>query len=280
MRKLIPPMLLFALVGCSDWLPSRHEVNVAQVQARDIAPSHRVTATLHSHTLALSAPHSGKITAIFTPSGNKVEPQQPLYQITLPNEVIDIRAPVAGRLGDWHISQGQTVAVNQRLVELTQFEPMTLHFPVERHVVHTIDTMGLTPADIQFAMFPIADSNASVALNATSLHRAGANDTALEFALDVPNPRGQFFSGMSLPLELKAATERSMLLVPESALFHANNHSYVLKIDHSNRVAKHVVELGLLQQQWRIVKGDLVAGDRLVLGQHVEPGSKVSPIAR
>ncbi len=95
------------------------------------------------------------------------------------------------------------------------------------------------------------------------------------------NADGSLTPGLFSRVRLVSSTVEQVALLPEQALGTDLGKRYVLVLDKDNRVQYRAITLGQAVGEWRIVRGGLNPGERVVVSglQKVRPGDVVAPSA-
>jgi membrane fusion protein (multidrug efflux system) len=184
-----------------------------------------------------------------------------------------IRAPYTGVLGLSLVHAGQYVAAGAGLVEITQVDPLELHFGLPQRFVGdlalgqtTLGVVGRCGARFEGRLVAI-DPRIDPATRMVRLVAA------------VPNANGQLLPGMAVRIRLVVGEVEGALVVPQEAVVRQGTRHIVYTLDSENRAEQHEVQLGeFFVDGVHVVQG-LEAGARVVVAgqQKLRPGAATRP---
>jgi RND family efflux transporter MFP subunit len=208
------------------------------------------------------------------------------------NEFTELRAPVAGRIGDRRVSLGNLVTGGTSgnttlLATIVSIDPIRFEFTFDeasflryqrlaKDGKDTASRDGSAPVKIKlideqdFGHEGRMDFVDNVIDRATGTIRGRA-----QFA----NADGLFTPGMFANIRVPASMPYQALLVPDVAIGSEQARKYVLVVDAENVVRPKYVTLGDVSGGLRLVKDGLAPDDRVVVNgiARVRPGQKVTP---
>jgi RND family efflux transporter MFP subunit len=215
-----------------------------------------------------------------------------LRQATLDLEFTELRAPVAGRIGDRRVSPGNlvtggTTGTTTLLATITTIDPIRFEFTVDegsylRYL--RLAGQGTNAANRGF------DAPVRIKLiDEAKFSRVGALDF-VDNALDrasgtirgraqFPNADGTLTPGMFGRIEVPAGPPHEALLVPEAAIGTEQVRKFVLVVDGDSIARPKYVTLGPVVEGLRVVEAGLDADDRVIVNglMRARPGTKVTP---
>jgi membrane fusion protein (multidrug efflux system) len=109
--------------------------------------------------------------------------------------------------------------------------------------------------------------------------QANQGADTLTVRAQVPNPDGWLVAGQIVNLTVEAGEPRQALMIPQAALQVDQAGSYVLIVDHDDKVQQARVRLNQSEGPDIIVQEGLQPGDRVIVQgiQNVRPGQMVAP---
>lgn len=216
-------------------------------------------------------------------------------QAELDLQFTELRAPVAGRIGDRRVSPGNLVTGGSSgsttlLATIVSYDPIWFEFTFdessflryERNAKRGTDsasrstgvTVGLRLIDERdFAHRGRMDFVDNVIDRATGTIRGRAVFRNLD---------GLFTPGMFGRVQVPASAPYETLLVSDSAIGTEQVRKFVYVVGADDMVSQKYVTLGQLSDDLRVIKDGLLATDRVVVNglMRVRPGIKVNPQMR
>jgi RND family efflux transporter MFP subunit len=208
------------------------------------------------------------------------------------NEFTELRAPVAGRIGDRRVSIGNLVTGGAGgnttlLATIVSIDPIRFEFTFDEAAYLRYQRLGKDGNDpaSRGASEPVKlklideqdfvhqgrmDFVDNVIDRATGTIRGRA-----QFA----NPDGVFTPGMFANIRVPASQPYEALLVPDVAIGSEQARRFVLVVDAENVARPKYVTLGDVLGDLRVIKSGLSPDDRVVTNgiARVRPGQKVTP---
>jgi RND family efflux transporter MFP subunit len=208
------------------------------------------------------------------------------------NEFTELRAPVAGRIGDRRVSLGNLVTGGTGgnttlLATIVSIDPIRFEFTFDeasflryqrlaKDGKDTASRDGSAPVKIKlideqdFGHEGRMDFVDNVIDRATGTIRGRA-----QFV----NPDGLFTPGMFANIRVPASMPYEALLLPDVAIGSEQARKYVLVVDAESVVRPKYVTLGDVSGGLRVVKDGLAPDDKVVVNgiARVRPGQKVTP---
>jgi RND family efflux transporter MFP subunit len=212
-------------------------------------------------------------------------------QAALDLEFTELRAPVAGRIGDRRVSVGNlvtggTTGTTTLLATIQSTDPIRFEFTMDegsylRHqrMVKNVDGPndgGKVPVRLKLLDEQVFSHQGHMDFvdNAIDTSSGTIRGRAV-----FPNPRGTFTPGMFGRIQVAAGPPAEALLVPDVAIGTEQVRKYVLVVDDQNVAQAKYVTLGPLIDGLRVVASGLEADDRVVVNglMRTRPGVKVAP---
>ena len=207
------------------------------------------------------------------------------------NEYSEIRAPIAGRIGDRRVSPGNlipggTSGTTTLLATIVSIDPIRFEFTYDESAYLRYERMnrGKDPATRWSSIsvkLKLLDENTfdhngrmDFVDNAISQTSGTIRGRAV-----FPNPSGLFTPGMFGRIQVAGSPPYQALLVPDVAIATEQVRKYVMVIDGENVARQRYVTLGQAVGDLRVVKDGLKDDDNVVIDglMRVRPGAKVTP---
>ncbi|MBI1353704.1 MAG: efflux RND transporter periplasmic adaptor subunit [Acidobacteria bacterium] len=195
----------------------------------------------------------------------------------------EIRAPVAGRIGESMGQVGSLVTPNaaEPLTRLSPLDPISVSFQVsERDYLRYFGPSG----EVKNAEFGLALADGSEYPHTGKFRSAErALDTStgtLQLTADFPNPKGVLLPGQFARVRLAVGERNDVFLVPQKAVQQLQGVRSVLIADANNTVAARTINVGEQQGESWVVQSGLQDGDRVIVEglQFIRPGMPVKPV--
>jgi RND family efflux transporter MFP subunit len=212
-------------------------------------------------------------------------------QAALDLEFTELRAPVAGRIGDRRVSPGNlvtggTAGNTSLLATIESTDPIRFEFTLDEGSYLHYQRLAKNGTDI-------ANNGGSVAVKLRLLDEPTfAHEGRMDFidnAIDrssgtirgraeFANPDRTFTPGMFGRVQVAAAPPSEALLVPEAAIGTEQVRKFVFVVDSDNVARAKYVTPGPVVEGLRVIDG-LAPDDRVVVNglMRVRPGTKVTP---
>jgi RND family efflux transporter MFP subunit len=208
------------------------------------------------------------------------------------NEFTELRAPVAGRIGDRRVSVGNLVTGGTGgnttlLATIVSTDPIRFEFTFDEAAYLRYQRLSNRGQDVtsreggvyvSLQLIDESDFVHSGSLDFVDNVIDRASGTIRGRAV-FSNPEGLFTPGMFARIRVPGSPAYPALLVPDVAIGSEQARKYVLVVDKDNVARPKYVVLGDTNGGLRIVKEGLAADDRVVVNgvARVRPGQKVTP---
>jgi RND family efflux transporter MFP subunit len=208
------------------------------------------------------------------------------------NEFTELRAPVAGRIGDRRVSVGNLVTGGTSgsttlLATIVSMDPIRFEFTFDeaaylRYQRAATDGRdpanheGSTPVKIKLIDEQTFAHEGRMDFVDNAIDRAtGTIRGRAQFA----NPDTLFTPGMFANIQVPASQPYDAMMVPDVAIGSEQARKYVLVVDTENVARPKYVTLGDVADGLRVVKDGLAPDDRVVTNgiARIRPGQKVTP---
>ncbi len=218
-----------------------------------------------------------------------------LRQAELNLEFTELRAPIAGRIGDRRVSIGNlvtggTTGNTTLLATIVSIDPIRFEFTFDEQSFLRYERLSKEGADI-------ASRGKGVPvelklIDETGFHHKGRMDFlnnvidpstgTIRGRAQFANPNGLFIPGLFARLRVAGSPPYEALLIPDAAIGSEQTSKYVLTVGPDNKVKQVTVTLGPLFDGLRVIKSGLNIGDRVITEglMRARPGMTVTPQAK
>jgi RND family efflux transporter MFP subunit len=212
-------------------------------------------------------------------------------QATLDLEFTELKAPVAGRIGDRRVSPGNlvtggTAGNTTLLATIVSVDPIRFEF--------TFDEASYLRYQRMSKGGDLRNREAGVAIALKLLdEQEFAHEGRMDFVNNVidtssgtirgravfANPAGVFTPGMFARVQVPGSPPYPALLVPDTAIGSEQARKYVLVVDSENTVRIKYVTLGQVSGNLRVIKSGIDENDHVVVNglMRARPNAKVNP---
>jgi RND family efflux transporter MFP subunit len=214
-------------------------------------------------------------------------------QAELDLQFTELKAPVAGRIGDRRVSEGNLVTggtggSTTMLATIVSTDPIRFEFTFDESSFLRYERLGI---EVKNPTGSAAGMEVSVKLideeDFTHKGRMDFVDNVIDRAsgtirgrAQIPNPKGLFTPGMFGRVRVPGSVPYEALVVPDVAIASEQVRKYVMVVDAENTARQKYVTLGpLVGRDLRVIKEGLSADDRLVVNglARIRPNIKVTP---
>lgn len=213
-------------------------------------------------------------------------------QASLDLEFTELRAPVAGRIGDRRVSPGNLVTGGAGgnttlLATIVSVDPIRFEFTFDEASYLRYERLSQSGKDV-------AGREGSVVVGVKLIdendfvHQGHMDfvDNVIDRASGTirgrgvfSNPNGMLTPGMFGRIRVPGSPPYNALLVPEAAISSEQARKYVLVVDPDNVVRQKYVTLGQVVDNLRVVRSGLEETDRVIVNgiMRARPNQKVTP---
>src|SRR5262249_55304903 len=215
-----------------------------------------------------------------------------MRQASLDLEFTELRAPVAGRIGDRRVSPGNlvtggTAGNTSLLATIVSTDPIRFEFTFDEASYLRSGRLAQSGRDMTSR-----DTSVIVALKLIDeqdfLHQGRMDfvDNVIDRSSGTirgravfSNSDGVFTPGMFGRVQVPGSPSYSALLVPDTAIGTEQARKYVSVVDADNVVKLKYVTLGQIFENLRVIKSGLNEDDRVIVNglMRARPGQKVTP---
>ncbi|MGE8546034.1 efflux RND transporter periplasmic adaptor subunit [Alcaligenes sp. Marseille-Q7550] len=192
-------------------------------------------------------------------SGSRLAVQQ--AELDLARVQLDktrIRAPFDGVTGLRNVSVGDYVGPGADLVQVEAIASLNVDFRIPEQ--YLADVRAGMPVELRFDAFPGQPRRGTVLAVSPVVDAAGRS---ILLRAQVPNEDGALRPGLFARVRLELSRQQA-LMVPETALAPAGQAQYVYVVK-DGRAVRRQVDVGLRQDGWVQVSGELKAGENVLV---------------
>ncbi len=216
--------------------------------------------------------------------------QAAVRQAELDLEFTEVRAPIAGRIGDRRVSPGNLVASGAGatlLATIVSTDPMRFEFTFDEASLLRYDRVARQHAEqpargfslpIKLRLIDEPDFTHQGAMDFVDNVIERGTGTIRGRAV-FENKKELFVPGMFGRVQIPAAPPAEALLVPDAAIGADQARKFVFVVEPDNSVKQVFVTLGQAVGDKRVVREGLAPDSRVVVNglMRVRPGVKVTP---
>ncbi len=208
------------------------------------------------------------------------------------NEFTELRAPVAGRIGDRRVSVGNLVTGGTGgnttlLATIVSTDPIRFEFTFDEAAYLRYERLSKRGQDVtgreggvyvSLQLIDEPDFMHSGSLDFVDNVIDRASGTIRGRAV-FSNEQGLFTPGMFARIRVPGSPAYPALLLPDVAIGSEQARKYVLVLDNDNVAHPKYVTLGDTNEGQRVIKDGLAADDRVIVNgvARIRPGQKVTP---
>jgi RND family efflux transporter MFP subunit len=213
-------------------------------------------------------------------------------QAELDLQFTELKAPVAGRIGDRRVSPGNLVTggtggTTTLLATIVSIDPMRFEFTFDEASYLRYERIAGASTDdasrskglkVQLRLIdePDFEHEGTVDFVDNVIDRSSGT---IRGRAQIPNPKGLFTPGMFARVRVPGSVPYEALLVPDVAIASEQVRKYVMVVGEDNIAKQKYVTLGQLAGNLRVIKDGLSANDRVIVNglARVRPNAKVTP---
>jgi RND family efflux transporter MFP subunit len=213
-------------------------------------------------------------------------------QAELDLQFTELKAPVAGRIGDRRVSPGNLVTggtggTTTLLATIVSIDPMRFEFTFDEASYLRYERIAGASTDdasrskglkvlLRLIDEPDFQHEGIVDFVDNVIDRSSGT---IRGRAQIPNPKGLFTPGMFARVRVPGSLPYEALLVPDVAIASEQVRKYVMVVGSDNKVTQKYVTLGQLAGDLRIIKDGLSADDRVVVNglARIRPNIEVKP---
>jgi RND family efflux transporter MFP subunit len=213
-------------------------------------------------------------------------------QAALDIEFTELKAPIAGRIGDRRVSPGNLVTGGNGgnttlLATIVSTDPIRFEFTFDEASYLRYERMGSkskeaanrgkgVPVTLKLIDEKDFGHEGKIDFVDNVIDRSSGT---IRGRAEFSNAKGLFTPGMFGRIKVPGSEPYEALLVPDVAIGTEQIRKYVMVVDKEDKVAPKYVTLGDLSGDLRVIKSGLAPDDRVVINglARLRPGIKVSP---
>jgi RND family efflux transporter MFP subunit len=213
-------------------------------------------------------------------------------QAELDLQFTELKAPVAGRIGDRRVSPGNLVTggtggTTTLLATIVSIDPMRFEFTFDEASYLRYERIAGASTDdasrskglkVQLRLIDEPDfkHQGTVDFVDNVIDRSSGT---IRGRAQIPNPKGLFTPGMFARVRVPGSVPYEALLVPDVAIASEQVRKYVMVVGEDDIAKQKYVTLGQLAGNLRVIKDGLSANDRVIVNglARVRPNAKVTP---
>jgi RND family efflux transporter MFP subunit len=213
-------------------------------------------------------------------------------QAELDLQFTELKAPVAGRIGDRRVSPGNLVTggtggTTTLLATIVSIDPMRFEFTFDEASYLRYERIAGASTDdasrgkgvkvsLRLIDEPDFTHEGTVDFVDNVIDRSSGT---IRGRAQIPNPKGLFTPGMFARVRVPGSLPYEALLLPDVAIASEQVRKYVMVVGPDNTVTQKYVTLGQLAGNLRVIKDGLSADDKVVVNglARIRPNIKVTP---
>jgi len=213
-------------------------------------------------------------------------------QAELDLQFTELKAPVAGRIGDRRVSPGNLVTGGTGgnttlLATIVSIDPIRFEFTFDEASYLRYERLASGGPDaaargkgvkvtLRLIDEPDFAHEGTVDFVDNVIDRSSGT---IRGRAQMPNPRGLFTPGMFARVRVPASLPYDAVLVPDVAIASEQVRKYVMVVGPDNTATQKYVTLGQLVNNLRVIKDGLSADDTVIVNglSRIRPGVKVAP---
>ena len=172
----------------------------------------------------------------------------------------NVKAPFAGLVARRVVNVGEFVNVGQELFDLVALDPVEVEFHLAE-VDSARVAVGQT-VEVRVASFPEEVFGARVTVVSPTIDR---DTRTRRVKAELPNPEGRLLPGTFARVDLGVAERQGVVMVPKEAVLQRSDGSVLYRLVGDDRVRRVRAELGRHRGDLVEIRGDLRAGDPVVV---------------
>jgi RND family efflux transporter MFP subunit len=211
-------------------------------------------------------------------------------QAELDLEYTELRAPIAGRIGDRRVTQGNLVmggtGGTSLLATIVSIDPIRFEFTFDEGALLRYQRLasgkgevaGLGGTAVRLKLLDETDFSHPGRMDFVDNVIDRASGT-IRGRAQLSNADGLFTPGMFARVQVPASAPYQALMLPDAAIATEQARKFVYVIDQDNVARLRYVTLGQVVDDLRVIKDGLADSDRVVINglMRVRQGQKVTP---
>lgn len=169
-------------------------------------------------------------------------------------------APFDGLVARRHVNTGEFVRAGEALFELVALDPVEVEF----HLPEVDSARVAVGQAVELRVAPYPDEVFAAEVSVVSPTIDASTRTRRVKAL-VANPEGRLLPGTFARVDLGVAEREGVVMIPKEAVLQRSDGSVVFRLVGTDRVERLRVETGSYRDALVEVRGEVDAGDRIVV---------------
>jgi RND family efflux transporter MFP subunit len=210
--------------------------------------------------------------------------QANLELVQLQLDSTSIRAPISGHVGQSLVTAGAYVKVGTPLATILARNPLYVNFDIDERTFLLLERqspknkVNLLGASVQIGLTDEKDFPRSATVDFVAKEINPITGT-LRVRAVLPNPDSLLLPGMFVQVRLATSKAHGAILVPEQAVLRREGQPTLWLLTEQNTVKTMPVQLGQLQDGWRVIRNGVTAGDKIIVTNQskLKPGVSVQP---
>lgn len=216
-----------------------------------------------------------------------------VHQAELDLQFTELKAPVAGRIGDRRVSPGNlvtggTTGNTTLLAMIVSVDPIRMEFTLDEQAYlryqrvfgggKDLASKGVS-APVKLKLIDEQDFTHEGRIDFVD-NAINTTSGTIRGRAVIANPNALFTPGMFARIQVPASPPYEALLVPDAAIGSDQVRKFVYVVGADNKVAQKYVTLGqLVDRTLRVIKSGLTADDTIVVNglMRLRPGVQVTP---
>jgi membrane fusion protein (multidrug efflux system) len=171
-----------------------------------------------------------------------------------------VTAPFAGLVARRYVNVGEFVDTGQELFELVALDPVEVEFHLSE--VDSARVAVGQSVEVRVASFPGEVFRARVSVVSPTIDTA---TRTRRVKAELANPEGRLLPGTFARVDLGVAERSGVVMIPEEAVLQRADGSVIYRLVGADRVQRLRVETGMHQGNLVEIRGELAAGDLVVV---------------
>ncbi|MFQ6571879.1 efflux RND transporter periplasmic adaptor subunit [Pseudomonas sp. UM16] len=196
-----------------------------------------------------------------------------------------VTAPISGRVGHTHVTEGNYVTNGVTLLTtIVSVDPLHVYFDVDERTYLRSLAQGRGKAGAQASQAPkvmvalLSDTTYARPSRLDFLSNAADRGTGtVRVRAVVDNPDGQLTPGLFAKIKLETGAPQEQVLISDQSIGTDQGSRYVLVVGEGDKTQYRPVELGPMVDGLRVINQGLQAGERIVVKGLVRPDMQITP---
>ena len=184
-----------------------------------------------------------------------------------------VRSPIAGRVGEAHVTAGNLVSAGgPPLTTIVSVDKLHVELDVDETTFRRLDRDATTQVQITIG----DDAPRSATLDFLGNRVDPSTGTARVRAL-LPDPDGKLTPGLFARVRIETGAPRDVVLVRDEVIGTGAQGRFVLVVNERGVVELRAIQLGEMIDGLRVIRSGVKPGDKVILKGMARPGMTVTP---